>query len=193
MQTTGKTQQPSPISAHPLPFVLAGGVVAAALVLGGLSLFRRPAPIPPATSVVGPHNPVVDGASASRLAAEHPWTNPVLATEIAGAVDPLRFVSVDGATASRLAAAHPWVNASLSPDPEPVASPGFVFVDGATASRLAAEHPWTNAASNRVYDDTGTVLAAIVTATEPSPRYSFVYVDGALASQLAAGHPWTDD
>ena len=167
-----------------------GVALAVGLVLGAVRLFLLPARSAPEARVAGPHHPVVDGGTASRLAAEYPWS---YATPTAIAVGPLSFVSVDGATASRLAAAHPWVNANLSPDHGPVASPGYVFVDSATASHLAAEHPWTDAAARRVYDAAGTVRATIVTAAEPQPHYSFVSVDGALASQLAAGHPWTDD
>jgi hypothetical protein len=101
---------------------LAGGVLNLSLLGGGLAVFR-----PPACAGQGPSSrPVyrfrsVDSALASRLAAEHPWTNPPAyqvcdGAALAAVVTDLRvpdrphyaFVSVDGATASKLAAEHPW-------------------------------------------------------------------------------------
>lgn len=120
--------------------------------LAAMSLALAALSRPPAASgsmheglALGPRSVVVDGATASHLAAAHPWPAGTI-----GAPAP-RHVSVNSATASFLAAQHPW--ATARPGALPVVirvrddvrtGPRFVSVDGATGSDLAAQHPWTS-------------------------------------------------
>jgi hypothetical protein len=157
MKTIPTTLRPPAVAANSRPMALAALFAAFGLVLAGLSLLPGLVPTTPMTSPSpGLHPSVVDGAAASRLAAEHPWANVITRTATL-VPSPGAYVFVDGATASRLAAEHPWTSGlprltvkTATGKPAVIiirsdvrTSPRYVSVDGATASQLAAQHPWT--------------------------------------------------
>lgn len=83
------------LSVKPLPVYDATGAMEAAIASASGSAVRNIY-----------HFVSVDSATASHLAAEHPWTAESAAVETSH-----QFVTVDGATASQLAAENPWGSA----------------------------------------------------------------------------------
>jgi hypothetical protein len=98
MKTTGAL--PRLPFAYVIPLLLSLALVALAALRPWVAVERAARAVP---GGLNPHAVVVDGAAASRLAAEHPWAS-------VGALAQPRAVIVDGAAASRLAAEHPWTS-----------------------------------------------------------------------------------